>query len=211
MTNAAADNAPERFSDVLEGLSRRDGDRLTLAEMIDAFGERALGAVMVLLATISLLPWPPGGKIVFSLPLILIAAEVMTRRDRLWLPKWVMRRSVSRTRYASGMARAIGPIRFIERLSKPRMAALTDDNAQIGIGLICILLAVMLAFPVPFGDMLPAVTITIFGFALMQRDGLAMIAGLVGTVLCGAYLVLVWRTVVHVIQAGAGWVQSLGG
>lgn len=210
MTDVSED-VQDRFSDVLEALGRRGGENLAVSEMVDAFGERALGAVMVLIALISLLPWPPGGKVVFSVPLILIAAEVMTRRDTLWLPGWVMRRSVSRTGYAQGIARAIRPIRFIERLSKPRMSALTDDVAQVGIGLLCILLAIMLAFPVPFGDMLPAVTIIIFGFALMQRDGLAMIAGLIGTALCGVYLVVVWQAIVEVIEIAGGWFRGLGG
>lgn len=209
--NQTPARTPRRFSDVLEELGRRGGERLTLEEMVDAFGERALGAVMILIAVLSLLPWPPGGKVVFSLPLMLIASEVTLQRETLWLPQWLLRRSVSRTGYARGISKAIGAVRFIENLSQPRLSVLTGPLARMVIGLICLLLAVMLAFPVPFGDMLPAVTIVIFGFALMQRDGLATLAGLVGTLVCVGYLALVWRTVTHLFDVGVGWVQSLAG
>ncbi len=102
-------------------------------------------------------------------------------------------------------------MRFIERLSRPRMRPLTGPLAQMVIGLICLALAIMLAFPVPLGDMLPAFTIAIFGFAVMQRDGLAMIAGLVGTALCAGYLALVWRVIVEIGERAWGWVQGLAG
>ena len=200
-----------RFSDILEDLGRRAGERLTLQEMVDAFGDRALGAVMILIAVISLLPWPPGGKVVFSLPLMIIASEVTLQRETLWLPGWLLRRSVPRAGYASGLRRMIGVVRFIERLSQPRIPALTGPMARLGIGLVCLFLAIMLAFPVPFGDLLPALTIIIFGFALMQRDGLATLAGLVGTLVCLGYLAFVWRAVIHLLSAGVSWVQGLGG
>lgn len=209
--NQTPARTPRRFSDVLVSLGRDGDERLTLDEMVDAFGERALGAVMILIAVVSLLPWPPGGKVVFSLPLMLIASEVTLQRQTLWLPGWLLRRSVSRAGYASGISKMLPAVRFIENLSKPRMPMLTGPLARMVIGLICLFLSIMLAFPVPFGDMLPAVTIVIFGFALMQRDGLATIAGLVGTLVCVGYLALVWRTVTHLFEIGVGWIQGLAG
>ncbi len=203
--------APRRFSSVLEELGQRPGDRLALEEMVDAFGERALGAVMILISVLSLLPWPPGGKVVFSLPLLLIASEVTLQRESLWLPGWLLRRSVARSGYASGMRRMLPAVRFIENLSCPRLQVLTGPLARMVIGLICLGLAIMLAFPVPFGDMLPAVTIVIFGFALMQRDGLATLVGLVGTMVCIGYLALVWKTVTHLFDVGVTWAQGLAG
>ena len=209
--NQTPARTPRRFSDVLVSLGRDGDERLTLDEMVDAFGERALGAVMILIAVVSLLPWPPGGKVVFSLPLMLIASEVTLQRQTLWLPGWLLRRSVSRTGYASGMSKMLPAVRFIENLSQPRMPVLTGPLARMAIGLICLFLSVMLAFPVPFGDMLPAVTIVIFGFALMQRDGLATLSGLVGTLVCVGYLALVWRTVTHLFDVGVAWAQGLAG
>ena len=201
---------PRTFSEVLEDLGR-SGDRLTLDELVVAFGERAFGALMIVTALMSLLPWPPGGKVIFSVPLMIVASELTLQRHSLWLPQWAMRASVSRTGYAKGLGRVLPAIRVIERLSRPRLKVLTGPLAQMVIGLICLGLAVMLAFPVPFGDMLPAVTIALFGFAVMQRDGLATIAGLVGTAVCIGYLALVWRLIVEISERAWTWAQGLVG
>ena len=201
---------PRTFAEVREDLGR-SGDRLTLDEMVVAFGERAFGALMIVTALMSLLPWPPGGKVIFSVPLMIVASELTLQRHSLWLPQWAMRASVSRTGYAKGLGRVLPAIRFIERLSRPRLKVLTGPLAQMVIGLICLGLAVMLAFPVPFGDMLPAVTIALFGFAVMQRDGLATIAGLVGTAVCIGYLALVWRLIVEISERAWTWAQGLVG
>lgn len=197
------------FSEVLEELGRRPGERMTLAEMVEAFGERAFGALLIFISLMSLLPWPPGGKVVFSIPLLLFASEMTLQRDSLWLPRWALKASVPRAGYANGVRRFLPSVRFLERLSRPRMKALTGPLAQMVMGLICMGLAVMLAFPVPFGDMLPAVTIALFGFAVMQRDGLATIVGLVGTAVCVGYLALIWQVVVRIGGRVVEWAQGV--
>jgi len=73
------------FSDVLERLGQGQADKLSLREMVEAFGERGFGAVILMLALMALVPWPPGGKAVFSVPIILIAAELALQREKVWL------------------------------------------------------------------------------------------------------------------------------
>lgn len=199
---------PGLFSEILTGLGERAEARLTLATLIDAFEARAFGAGLTIIAVISLLPWPPGSKVVFSLPLALIATEVVLQRRKLWLPRWLLDMSLSRVRYAAGLKRLIGPIRRIEALSRPRLTGLTVGWMRSVIGLACLFLTVMLALPIPFGDVMPALTIIVLGFALMQRDGLAALVGLAGTVICFAYLVFVWEAVMHLFAVAVAWVLA---
>ena len=252
LTTSAPHRPRRTLSAVVESLTRGDDPTLRVSEMVEAFGERAFGALILLLAMMSLFPWPPGGKAVFSAPIILLSLELVIRRDTVWLPRWVLNASVSRATYAKLIARPFsapgwlrrwvltrrfnigtGPrrhryvasdwfrrlvrrrprgmsfvslLRKIERLSKPRLPMLTGEIADVIVGVICVLLAVMLALPVPLGDMLPAVTLAIFGLALTQRDGLAILAGAAGTIVCGIYLVLIWAAVVAIVQGVVGWV-----
>ena len=67
----------------------------------------------------------------------------------------------------------------------------------------------VMALPVPFGDALPGLTLAIFGLAIVQRDGFAVIAGLVGTAVCGVYLALIWTAVVAAAHGIAGWFAGL--
>ena len=46
------------------------------------------------------------------------------------------------------------------------------------VGLVCLLLAVVLVLPVPLGNMLPALAISLLALGIMERDGLWILAGL---------------------------------
>ena len=197
------------FSDVLEQLGQGEAEKLSLREMIEAFGERGFGAVILMLALMALFPWPPGGKAVFSVPIILIAAELALQRDRVWLPRWLLKLSVSRAAYRTAVEKVLSRLRRVERLTRPRWPALTGEAADVGIGVICILLALMMALPVPFGDALPGLTLALFGLGIIQRDGAFILAGTFGTAVCGVYLALVWTTVVAVVSGVAHWAANL--
>lgn len=197
------------FSDVLEGLGQSDDPRLSLREMVEAFGERGFGAVMLMMALMALIPWPPGGKAVFAVPIILIAAEMALQSDRVWLPRFLMKASVSRATYRTASQKILKRLRQVERLTRPRLPVLTGEVADVVIGILCILLALMMALPVPFGDALPGITLVILALGIIQRDGIFIILGLIGSILCGIYLALVWTTVVAIVTGLANWLSGL--
>lgn len=233
------------FSDVLEELGHGAEPRLTIREMVDSFGERGFGAMLLLLALMALFPWPPGGKAVFSVPIILISIEMAFQKNRLWLPSKIMRSSVQRDTYrkllhspvalprwarsrvmARGDARparwwrrrvAVTPttrtplslLRSAERLTRPRWPWMTGEVADTLIGLACIFLAAMMALPVPFGDMLPGLAIAILSLGIVQRDGLFILLGAIGTAASGIYLMLVWKTVAALASGVFNWLGDL--
>lgn len=219
--------------------------RLTLREMVEAFGERGFGALLFLLALMALFPWPPGGKAVFSIPIILLSAEMALQRSRVWLPRTILDRSVPRQTYRRAMnaplalprwlrrrllpakktgltgwlrqklaaspnsATTLSTIRATERLTRPRWPILTGDIADSLTGIACIALAIMMALPVPLGDMLPGLAIALLGLGIMQRDGLFVLLGAAMTAFSGIYLLLVWKTVVAIISGMADWIGAL--
>jgi hypothetical protein len=146
---------------------------------------------------------------VFSAPIILIAAELALQRAKVWLPRWLLNLTVSREAYRAAADKILPRLRKVERLTRPRWPALTGEIADVVVGVVCILLALMMALPVPFGDALPGLTLALFGLAIIQRDGAFVIAGLVGTAVCGVYLALVWTTVSAIIGGVAAWLTGL--
>lgn len=46
------------------------------------------------------------------------------------------------------------------------------------VGFICFLLSVMLALPIPRGNMLPALAISLMALGILEKDGLWVLAGL---------------------------------
>ena len=184
-----------RFSTVLDGLAAGDTPRLTLRELVESFGERAFGAVILLVSLLNLIPLPPGATTVTGAPLVLISAQLLLGRDRLWLPRRLLDASIDRARFARGVTRVAPWVRRAERLSRPRLPALVTTLAERLIGLACLVLALVLVLPIPLGNLAPALAMAVFGLALMQQDGLAACAGWALTAGSVAILAAVWKTV----------------
>jgi hypothetical protein len=49
-----------RFSQVLRRLADAPEERLSVHNLVEAFGERAFGALMLCVGLLNMLPWPPG-------------------------------------------------------------------------------------------------------------------------------------------------------
>lgn len=47
------------------------------------------------------------------------------------------------------------------------------------VGLVCLMLAVVLVLPIPMGNMLPALAISLMALGLLERDGVWIGAGLI--------------------------------
>ena len=196
---------------MLEDLGVGGNPTLTLDEVVEAFGDRGIGALILVLSLMALFPWPPGGKAVFAAPIILLAVELATQRNEVWLPRWLLKASLNRSAYRKATSRLIRPIRFVENLTRPRLTVFTGPLSEMFIGVICVILAAIMALPIPFGDMLPGLTLIFFALGIMQKDGAAVLLGVAGTAVTGGYLVLIWATVVEVAQHIAGWAASLFG
>lgn len=194
-----------RFSDVIESLGVGDDPKLKLEELVEAVGERGFGAMILILSILALLPWPPGGKAVFAVPIILMSLELAFQRDSIWLPRWALRTSISRPAYRAGVSRIMKTVRYVENLTRPRIPFLTGEVADTVTGLLCVLLALIMALPIPFGDALPGIALVFFALGMMQRDGVAILLGALASAACGLYLFLIWRTVMEVAHHVADW------
>jgi hypothetical protein len=199
------------FSQVLEDLGLGDEPNLSLNDVVEAFGDRGIGAMILVLSLMALIPWPPGGKAVFAAPIILLAVELAFQRNEVWLPRWLLKASLNRAAYRKAISKVIKPIRFVENLTRPRLSVLTGPISEILMGTACVLLALMMALPIPFGDMLPGLGLVFFALGIMQKDGVAILIGAFWTAVSAAYLFLIWAAVVQAVHHTVAWVAGLFG
>lgn len=199
---------PRGFSTVIGVLGDRAGEKLALGEIVEAFGDRAFGAVMLMFAIVNMLPWPPGGTTLTGAPLLFLSLELALGRS-LWLPGWLERASVSRRTFRKLSGRFLPAIRRSERLSRPRLFWLTSPLGQGLIGLACLFLSIILVLPVWGGNLVPAVAIGFFSLGVMQRDGVAVILGWLTTAAAAAILILAWRLIVTTATASFDWIAGL--
>lgn len=168
---------PPRFSTMLRLLAEEPTERIAISTIAEVFGDRAFGALMFIFAAPNLLPLPPGASALLGAPLILIAGQLALGRRTIWLPRAIAARSIPRSDYRRMVARLLPRLRWTERLLAPRFTALLRFPADQLIGIASFVLAVILFLPIPLGNMLPGLAITLFSLALIQLDGIAAILG----------------------------------
>lgn len=187
------------FSQVIEDLGAREGEKLYMGELVDAFGERGFGALLVFFGLLNALPLPPGSTTLLGMPLLLLGFQLASRADQVWMPKWALKTAIDRETYRGATGRILPAIRRLERLSRPRLLFMTSEVSEILIGLACILLAVIVVLPIWGGNMAPSIIMAAFGFGLMQRDGAAVILGWIGVAGFAVFLWLAWSIIVRVL------------
>lgn len=165
-----------RLSTIMNDLAQgMHAPRIGLGEVLEAIEDRAFGALLLVFAVPNLLPTPPGAGIL-GLPLLLLSLQLATGRMP-WLPRAIRDRSLERQRFVDLARRAVPILERGERLLRPRLSALFHPLAERGLGWFCLLLSVVLFLPIPFGNMLPALAITVIALGLLERDGLWIIVG----------------------------------
>lgn len=166
--------AHSQLSSVLAAFAVRQGrDGATIGDLMDAMGNRSLGALLVCFAAPSVLPIP-GISTVMAVPLIYVSLQLVCGRTTCRLPRSVVRRKLR----WSFFDRLVPYVAKAERLLRPRLPALVSSVSERIIGLLAIGLAGILFLPIPLGNMAPALSIAILGMALVQKDGLAALVGI---------------------------------
>jgi hypothetical protein len=138
-------------------------------------------------------------------PLIFLGAQLMLGL-RPWLPGVIARRSLARDDLQT-LVRRIRPwLARAEKLLRPRWGLLTHPPLEYAIGLLCLVLAVVLSLPIPLGNTLPALAISVLALGVLERDGLWVLAG---TALAAFALAVVSGVVWAMAQAALYFVVRL--
>ncbi|MDI6625271.1 MAG: exopolysaccharide biosynthesis protein [Brevundimonas sp.] len=190
------------FSQVLEDIGTKTDPKLYLGELVDAFGERGFGALMLFFGLMNIaIGIIPGTTTILGAPLLLMGLQLATRADQLWLPKWALRRWIERAAYRSGVEKVLPRVRMVERLSRPRLHMMTSEISEILIGVATVALAGILVLPIWGGNLVPALIISTFGFGLMQRDGLVVLVGWLGVAGVAVFIWVAWELVSRALLA----------
>ena len=89
----------QKFSEILAAIAADDSlDRVKVADLVGAMGDRAFGPLLFVFALPNILPAPPGTSGVLAIPLVFLAIQLMFGR-KPWLPGFIASRSVKGTRF----------------------------------------------------------------------------------------------------------------
>ncbi|MFT3955870.1 MAG: exopolysaccharide biosynthesis protein [Piscinibacter sp.] len=152
-------------------------ERVSVADLLAALGDRALAALLFVFAFPNVLPVPPGTSALLGAPLIFLAAQLALDM-KAWLPGVIANRSMAHADYAALVRRIVPWLARAERLLRPRVTALASGAMESVVGLVCLLLSLVLVLPIPLGNMLPALAICLLALGILERDGLWVLVGL---------------------------------
>jgi hypothetical protein len=155
--------------------------RISVGDLLVALSDRAIGALIFVFAFPNTVPMPPGVSSVLGAPLLFLTAQLALGRPP-WLPKIIAGRSMDRAHFATVVRRIAPWLARAERLLRPRLQILARPPLENLIGGVCLLLSIILFLPIPMGNMPPAVAICLFALAILERDGIWVLAGLGATI-----------------------------
>jgi hypothetical protein len=187
-----------RLSDILAAVAAdQSRKRVSIADLFDVLSHRAFGALMLIFAAPNIFPTPPGVSSLLAAPLLLLATQLALSRSP-WLPRIIADRSISHADFASIVDKALPWLGRAERLLKPRLSFLTRPPFEQGIAILCLVLAVILFLPIPLGNILPAIAISLFSLAILERDGVAAVSAVVVTAVS---IIVAWGVIYAVVKS----------
>lgn len=156
-----------------------EGDEVTVGELLHAVGRRAHGPVFLLLGFIAISPLTllPGTSWLMATVILIFALQVVFGFRHPWLPRRVLDFKFRREHLVQGVEASQKYAHMVDALVKPRLTFLTDAPFIQMVAVICVLSA-LVTYPlglVPFGPLLPSLTILLFGLALTARDGVVLL------------------------------------
>lgn len=163
-----------------------DSDQVSLRAIVEQLGSRSFGPLLLLAGLVTLAPLIgdiPGVPTLMATIVLLVAGQLLIGRHYLWLPRWMLARSVARGNVDKAVSWMRRPARLIDRLLRPRLSVFVNGPGVYAIALVCVIIAA--ATPpmefVPFTANGAGIALTAFGLALIARDGLVALLALAFT------------------------------
>ncbi len=202
-TEADAHGAAPISRIVREVAAQFPGERISLGDMAEAFGDRAFGLLILLLCLPSLLP---GMASVFGIPMLILGVQMGMGRRVPKLPGFVARQTIKRTdllRLSDGSSKWLGRI---ERYVKPRPGAFVSPMGDRVVGWLTVYSALMLILPGPGTNGPPAFGNIVMALGVVEHDSKVTAWG-AGLCLLGCiFATIVLATLAWIAIRAMGWV-----
>ena len=157
------------------GKAADDLDRVSLGMIVEAVGGRSFGPLLVTVGVILASPLSgiPGMPTTMGMLLLLIAVQLLFRREHFWLPRWLLRRSVARNNLVKALEWLRPPARFIDSWLGPRLTIFIRGLSFYLMAIVCLVIAAGLPVMelVPFSATSAGAVLTVFGLSLIAHDG----------------------------------------
>ncbi len=170
----------DQLLDQLAGIARQE-DAVSLRAITMRLGDRSFGPLLLLAGLVTLAPLIgdiPGVPTLMAAVVLVVAAQILIGRERIWLPRWLLDRWVPAAKVERAVAWLRRPARTVDRLLKPRLTPLAGSAGRRAIAVACIAIAALMPPMefVPFSANGAGIALSAFGLGMIARDGLVTAA-----------------------------------
>ncbi len=186
-SNSAPNSAPpraQRASRALREILTRNPKvkHFTVRRVLESLGDKSAGNTLLFFSIPGVLPVPNAAADLVGVSAGAVAGQMMAGRAEIKLPAAILNRTVPRKSLAVAIHMILPILERAEKAVKPRWSWATHAVAQRLLGFVVFLLALTLAFPFLGFDMLHAAALFIISLGLVEKDGLAIMIGVVAAI-----------------------------
>ncbi|HSX49598.1 MAG TPA: exopolysaccharide biosynthesis protein [Cellvibrio sp.] len=177
-------------------------ERVRVRDITESLGQRSFGFILLIFALPNSLPilGIPGVSTITGLPMLFVAVQMALGHNRVYLPRWIADSSIATADFQRLVNKVVPWFRRIEKLMRPRILFLSQGSAERWLGAFCVLLAFLLALPIPLGNLLPALGILFIALGLIESDGVCVLVGIAIGIAAWVFLSgLIWVAVQTVL------------
>lgn len=160
-------------------------ERVSMEDMLEITGQRSFGPLILIAGLIVAMPVVgdfPGATSMLNVLVLLSLLQLLLHRNYIWIPKWMRTRSLSTDKLRKGIQWLQRPAGFIDRFARPRLPMFIEGFGTWAILVTCIALtpAILIFEFIPFTAWSIGVIWSAFGLALISKDGLLALLGILG-------------------------------
>ncbi|RJL21531.1 exopolysaccharide biosynthesis protein [Paracoccus siganidrum] len=170
------------------------GPETRMRDVVAALGKASFIPNLMLpaLAIVSPLSGIPLFSSTCGIWIALVSAQMMLQRDHIWLPDFLMRRSISSKRLRSVAAQLRTPAGWVDGLSRRRLTVLLHPPFRWIAQLICLIAGLCMPFLelLPFASSILGTVVFLMSLAMLAHDGLFVLVAIM--VLAAAPALVFW-------------------
>jgi hypothetical protein len=207
LTGDTAEPSRDSIAAALRRLSEEHrAPRFSVGDLLAALGDHGFGLLLLALALPNAVPGPliPGFSVPFALGIAALGVQLALGLHAPRLPRMLQRLSMEPARFRRLVDRTEPMLRRLERWLRPRRSSLTQGPGERLVGVALIGLSLVLALPVPFGNMPVALSIVVLALGQLEGDGLALLLGLLAGLAASLWNAVLIFAGAELISAAAG-------
>jgi hypothetical protein len=199
-----------RLDEMLRELGAADGDApqaraeaITVGELVDRSAEAGFGFLIGVLTLVAI-PFF-GLSTPFGLAIALGGVQLAIGMPRPWLPKRARARQLSMAMLDRVLALLSRRTKWLSRSTRRRWERLLMPRL-VGLGIVLLGLGLALPLPIPGSNMVFLIPLFVYAVGLLERDGIWILLGHLGTLIDMTLLVVFGATVLLALEHAWHWI-----